>query len=331
MMRSKTRLKTIPLDAGVALERALKEHSHLPLVRVLRVTHGPSSSQVMMDEDRIAHNHLMRAYFVKRMPGYARRMDALFALVGEEFVRTAAVSSLSCRNDAFFAKRVPRLRDWYLSGSSGDSRLMDDLLGKRLRVNGIETTQTLREMMHETIAYFSRRHRLLTVYGQGDFHEMNVSLKPLLFDLDILGRNSFVGEYSVFFWSTLFHEAHLIPRYNAAHLGDLRGRERTRIAVTWAILDDVVDIVLSYEVSVKRRLAIDCYTQNVVLPMCEIDTGWIADLRHYLLMRVLCIIDVSRFEDDDLVASVGFLGLFWMRMRDKRDIISWGDLLMPVP
>lgn len=262
-------------------------------------------------------------------------IDSLLDVLFKGYSASAYMGSDKCVNDNLFSDRIApnsRYNKWYdgfkipLHGSEVDWSDMENAI---LFVNGVPIGD-IGGMMAKAQGEFTKKERLMVV-SQGDPIEMNLGIKPILFDFENAGRNDFIGETAVFLWSIFKDGGYFSPKYHPssywqhpASFGKIGENGYTDLDITVKTListgtaDErtakfILDISFD-NLCPDNRIGINReYFTKIVKPIITrfgmSEQEYFNKLSSYIFVRGLLCHNPKRVSQNDLLYCIGLISL----------------------
>ena len=233
--------------------------------------------------------------------------EPILSLYCDVFSRTLCLDSGES-SDIFFRDRIGnRLMRFYDDSFWGQNVTLN-LNGNAISIDMVEMKRTICE-------FFASKSKFWCVAAQCDPGDLNIGLKPTIFDCTGGGLVPVMAEFAVFFWYQVAQGNYFSPKYHeAAFLGHERVHQQT----------DTVSLVGSTEILHKvhrrRRIFLENYIRQVVEPIMEkvVYPDWYEDFCAFLTMRILAVFDISRMERKDTLLYLAYLALYTQKARPTR-------------
>ncbi len=203
----------------------------------------------------------------------------------------------------FFEDRVEkRLEDYY------SSSFIKKYSSQKIKVNGWLVTLNLEKVLHQTKKHFSVKKKYWSVPSQADPSDLNIATKLLIFDHLAGGWVPVMAEFASLFWYNLAQGQRLALIYNQGSFANHNEIYKKQDEVSVKGLD------ITHHPSPLRKEFLGYYIAKVINPFLEITgggyPGWYEDFKFFLTLRILGVFNVSGMEKNDLLLSLGYLGLF---------------------
>jgi hypothetical protein len=226
----------------------------------------------------------------------------LLKIYKKNFLKTLKMRSKSS-SEIFFDERINyRLKKWY------DRSMIESFDGKQYILNNCQLILNLKRNILSIKNYFAKKQNHWSVISQCDPTDLNLGLKPVVFDYTAGGYNPLMAEFATIFWYNLGQGSYLSPIYQKniftkykeiyKHLSKLKieGEE------------------LMYACAPVRYDFLKVYVESVITP-CFDQIGkydnWYEEFRNYFAMKVLCVFDVRCMTKKDLIFSLCMLEYFY--------------------
>lgn len=215
------------------------------------------------------------------------------------FSETCALDRGSA-SDIFFRDRMKTRIPAYYS----EVFLKDE---HRFTLNGREVCISLYEVISRLEKFFSCRSDYWCVAAQCDPGDLNIGLKPTLFDCTGGGMIPLMAEFAVLFWYQIAQGNYFSPKYHREAFF-----EHERVFEQIDTIDFFENSYLTHRSKRKRIEFLSLYTKTVIDPIVTRNkyTRWHEDFFCFLAMRILGIFNISKMERKDLLLSLGYLSLF---------------------
>jgi hypothetical protein len=232
------------------------------------------------------------------------------------------------QNDAFFHDRAQsggRIDQLYRGReiplpSAAESIDFDELSQFSLTVNGEKSEANLAELIAKARIQLSPEQKRYFVLSQGDPTERNVSINGTFFDFEVAGLNSFIQDVAIFACYNYFSGHYITPRYStideASEPADIK-KFAEGVSVHYSIDNGKKEINISTTFQHPRLKAemLRQYIEEVVkrVERCipEADgEQLVSQLQSAILLRIMGVKNLLRFEEKDLVLSLGLAGHF---------------------
>lgn len=203
----------------------------------------------------------------------------------------------------FYDNRVQsRLIAWYEDWQFNQYKI---IINENIIIN-------LKEVTDSTIEFFKVPKKYIAFYSQGDPNTLNIGMKPNFMDLTTAGCNYVGAEIAAFIWSELIADIYFCPKY---HKDSYKNHEKIvgiyrkyKPELQYSINKEEKIIKINGKIKTtrvrKEILAqyIDIFKKNNI----EIKS----ELRYYVIMRILCIFNVKKMEEFDIIYSFFCIGIF---------------------
>lgn len=260
-----------------------------------------------------------------RHPGALPRVTALVDAVCDSLLDAVAASGrpaplAACVPGLYLDRIRPggRIDTWYLSGRlslpgprTGGPLPLSTLTGHTFVVNGIPLRLDLPGAIRDAREALRSGRHWLTALTQGDPTEPNIADPLCWLDFEYAGRNALSGEIAVMLWYLLGMGGWLVPTYQpdvyartlplhlppvaTPHLQPVEHDERHRR----------LEIRYTWPVGPGRQAAITRLLQRVradlALAAGLSPDRFLAQIRHFLTLRILGVIPPARLTGSDLL------------------------------
>ncbi len=219
-------------------------------------------------------------------------------------------------SNVFFEDRIStRLKKFY------NKKFIDSFQNKTVILNGRLININLKNTIDSIDAYFKKQRAEWCVVSQCDPNDLNICVKPVIFDYLAGGLNPLMAEFATLFWHNVGQGNYLSPKYNKKYFLDHQ-----------AILKKLDKLEfrgnsLRHRSFIVRQDFLKAYVDLVIMPcMNKIGSfdSWYEDFKNYLAMKILAVFDVSRMEKKDIIFSLAYLEYFYNNINPKspKDLIN---------
>ena len=257
---------------------------------------------------------LLSDVYVKYGNHYKIAQKNVINMYKNSFLRTLKKTK-SNSSTIFFEDRVPtRLKKFY------PDSFWNQYNNFHLKLNDKEITLTIRHIQSSIINFFNnnKKRNNWSVISQCDPGDLNIGIKPIIFDYLAGGYNPIMAEFAAFFWYNLAQNSYFSPIYNKITFQnhpnvlsnlDLVNMDHNR---------------LTHKIDRRRKLFIEKYIDNILEPIfLKINDypDWYEHFKNYLAMRILCVFDLAQMPTKDVVLSLAYLDFFY-----NKNISTLSDL-----
>lgn len=212
-------------------------------------------------------------------------------------------------SDIFFKDRIStRLDKFY------NSKFIKLIDGKEFFLNNRKLRLQLEKTISSIKLFFKKDKLHWCVVSQGDPNDLNLGLKPILFDYEAAGWNPIMAEFANLFVYNLLQGSYLGPIYSKSSY--------KRHKEIYKYLDKVrlnKNRVEHKTLSLRRRFVF-IYIKKVLMPCfhrIENYNGWYEEFKNYFAMKILCRFDISKMPKKDMILSLCFLEYFYNTINPK--------------
>ena len=205
----------------------------------------------------------------------------------------------------FFQERIKsRLIKWYKGNK--DFKMIVNVSNK-----------STDKIISETIDYFVRNKKtnFECYLTQGDPNTLNIALKPCFFDLVTAGYNPIIAEFSISFISTLLYDNYFAPKYHSKsyynHENILDKYDAFSPNITWSKNKNIV--IKSNIITSKIRKE---YIKRYINILQKNDIKISKEIIYYLVMRLLCVLNINKFEKKDYYYSIYLIHYLYMNIKE---------------
>ncbi|PIR66340.1 MAG: hypothetical protein COU51_04470 [Parcubacteria group bacterium CG10_big_fil_rev_8_21_14_0_10_36_14] len=235
------------------------------------------------------HSELDKKYFI------------ILKLYKKVFLKTIKRDKENCA-DIFFENRIKtRINKFY------SKEFISSYQGKKIMINGNEIQLNLTKIFKELKSFFGNHRVTWTIISQCDPNDLNIGVKPLIFDYQAGGRVPFMAEFATFVWYNLVQGNYLSLIYNRH---SFKGHEDI-----FNKLDKVFvqGKSINHRISPIRQEAISAYIRYVVRPvMNKIGPyNFYLEFKNYLAMKIMAVFNVRKMSHKDLLLCLAYLQYFY--------------------
>ncbi len=217
------------------------------------------------------------------------------------FTKTLCKDFGTC-SDIFFRNRIAtRLERFY------SRRFQEKYSDFLFCINGYKTRLNFCTVMNDVTRFFKNKTKKWCIASQCDPTDLNIGIKPIVFDYLVGGLNPLMAEFSTFFWQNLLQGNYLSPMY---YPRVFRGHDKVFKQID-RIFYENKDV--THEISVKRMNFICDYIDFVLKPILNDISyqDWYNDFKNFLAVRILGVTDLNIMIEKDRNTSLAYLSLFY--------------------
>ena len=214
-----------------------------------------------------------------------------------------------CPSNIFFIDRIyTRLQKWYLNSKKLNNTIIY-CNNEKIALN---------EILNEIYTYFEKNicTKRQCVLTQGDPNTLNISTKPCFFDLATAGYNPIIGELAITIISTLIYDNYFCPKYHPKsyylHETALEQYKCFEPKLTVEKNKNVINIKSNIITSNVRKKYILKYLEILENNNIQIDE----EIKYYILMRLLCVFDISKMDHIDYYYSLFMICYFYKNIKN---------------
>ncbi|MDP3800435.1 MAG: hypothetical protein Q8Q90_03370 [bacterium] len=212
-------------------------------------------------------------------------------------------------SDIFFKDRIStRLEKFY------SPKFIKSINDKEVFLNGNKLKLQLEKTISTIKSFFKKDGLHWCVISQGDPNDLNLGLKPVLFDYEAAGWNPLMAEFANLFVYNLIQGSYLGPVYSKAsykrHKEIYKYLDKVRLSKN----------KLEHKTLSLRRKFVFMYIKKVLMPCfhkIENYNGWYEEFKNYFAMKILCRFDISKMPKKDMILSLCFLEYFYNTINPK--------------
>lgn len=284
-------------------------------------------------EGGLLQNKINLALFREDDQQLLSRTKDIFSTIGDIYDRTLTPPTVSDgRNDIFFYDRLSadgRLRRIYfgkeISFASGDRMTLERFLGHTIFLDNGRTGLVPMAILERATKDLSPRVGRRFVISTGDLTETNITINGDFFDFEVGGYNSFAQDVAVFAAYNLFGGHYMIPKYSA-----LDGRSEDFLSVgereNLEKFMETIGASYEFDASGKNRLFIsmkfpfppvkraimgqfnDLVVRRIEGKISDAENRSMVDIfRASLIARLLAVKNILRFDEQDLLVTIGLM------------------------
>ena len=283
---------------------------YYPVPRLLQVQRGNNIGLLIFEyEDSIQNEKGLLVDLFANRRSRIEALNPILNLYRRVFLRTLKKArGLSC--DIFFKDRIPtRLTKFY------SPRFVRSVGGKVVFFNGQRLELHLEKIISDIKSFFKEAKLYWCVVSQCDPIDLNLGIKPILFDYEAGGWNPLTAEFAAFFWyNNIAQGNYQGPLYSSSSF-----KRHRRI---YNCLDQVrlYGNKLEYKSSLLRQEFVSKYINRVLIPCFEV-TGdykdWYKEFKNYLAMKILCRFNLTKMAKRDMLLSLCLLEYFYNVINPK--------------
>lgn len=268
-------------------------------------------------DDSIGENKgLLHDFIIKCEKEHKSGKDVInniFKYYDNSLKRLRKVSSYPMQE--FYDKRInSRLMMWYKDCEYYEYEII---------ING-KIIISLEAIIKKLINFFYDEKEYLAFFSQGDPNTLNIGVKPIFMDLTTAGCNYVVAEVAAFVWSELVADAYFNPKYHAKsynnHEEVFNIYEKYKPDLRYLIDKDKKTIYIDGKLKtskVRKEILyqyFDIFIRNNIKIKSEI--------KYYIIMRILCIFNVCKMEEIDIMYSFLWIGIFYNMLEDDENVLD---------
>ncbi len=206
-------------------------------------------------------------------------------------------------SDILFKSRVEtRLKKYY------DKKFISQVNGYQYNLNGRKITLDLEKILESIEVFYNNRSKTWCVLSQCDPNDLNIGTKPIVLDYLAGGWNPLMAEFATLFWYQLAQGSYLALKYNARAFKNHENIFSKIETVTFN------NNQLSHQITPLRKEFTQLYIKQVIDPlMLTIGDypNWYEEFKNFIVMKILCVFDVTKMDKEDMFLSLGYLQLFY--------------------
>jgi len=204
--------------------------------------------------------------------------------------------------DVFFMDRALKLKEKYSVIYASKDQV-------ELTFNSLNVSINLTEIIDSIELYFIKKEgsELWSVISQADPSDLNIGIKPVIFDYLGGGMVPLMAEFANIIWEQVAQSAMLAPTYNPVMY--------TEHDMVYKNLPNITfqNGTITFVPPPDRLIFLSEYTRQVIMPVMDrIDySDWYYDLKNHIAMRILGVFDVNNFSSEHKSLAFAYLGLFY--------------------
>lgn len=244
---------------------------------------------------------LLVDYFANQLE-LDKRYFKILKLYKKVFLKTIKKDKENCAN-IFFENRIKtRINKFY------SNEFINSYQDKKIKINNNEIQLNIIKIFKELKSFFANHKITWTIISQCDPNDLNIGVKPLVFDYQAGGRVPFMAEFATFIWYNLAQGNYLALIYNSQAF---KGHENI-----FNKLDKVSirEKSINHKISLIRRDAILSYIENVVRPVMN-KIGpynyFYLEFKNYLAMKIMAVFNVEKMSCKDQLFCLAYLQYFY--------------------
>ena len=196
----------------------------------------------------------------------------------------------------------------------------------------IENERTnIRRLIKECEEYFKKDNVYLCFLTQGDPNTLNIGVKPIFFDYNTSGYNSYIAEFATFMWSTLIADIYFCTKY---HRNSYKNHEdiyyhnkkyTPNIMYKVNSREKIINIEGKAKTSKTRVYIIVEYLKMLKRKGLKITD----EIIYFFIMRILCVFDLKQMEEIDQIYCLYFIHIVYkMKQSNKTNEEYLKDIMM---
>lgn len=266
-------------------------------------------------ESSIDNNRGLLADFFSNQDGSTNDIEMLITMFRNVFTTFTRIDMGTSANAFYRDRAQARIPTFY------PREFLNEVDGKGLILNGEAVSIRLSEILASVQNYFTKNKLLPCILSQADPSDLNLGLKPIVFDYANGGWNPLISELASQFWFCLILSNYLAPTYNpcpyANHSAVFHNLGKVNLQ----------GINLDHTISPARKTFLTQYIEDVIMPAMSCTpeySNWYEDFRHFLAMRILGIFNVSTMNYMDQYICLAYLEkYFWnTSITSPKDLIK---------
>ncbi len=249
---------------------------------------------------------LLNDYFVKndfKMNYNENKMNKILSIYNESSKKR--IWNDMSPIDAFFKDRInSRLINWYDN---------EKQFNKKVVINGYQSISTS-EILEETKKYFQKNKQHLCFVTQGDHNSLNISTTPYFFDISLLGYNYAIGEFAICLVSILIFDQYICPKYHPKSFYN-----HDEICKKNKYYKPKINYRNGNLIEINGYLEVTSIRKQYILKFLEIikDFDIYDDLIYFIVMRLMCIFNISKFDKDDYYYIIFLVHYFYNKLKNN--------------
>ncbi|TSC73233.1 MAG: hypothetical protein G01um101470_214 [Parcubacteria group bacterium Gr01-1014_70] len=232
---------------------------------------------------------------------YDAELRKILLMFKNVFVRTLCKDFYTA-SDIFFRDRVAtRVEKFYSRG------FKEKYFNSLFCINGYKTRLDSGQITDGIVGFFKNKTKKWCIASQCDPTDLNIGIKPIVFDYLVGGLNPLMAEFATFFWQNLLQGNYLSPIYYPRVF-----REHDKV---FKQIDKISyeNGDITHELSTKRVNFICDYIDLVLKPVLigVHYPDWYNDFKNFLAVRILGVTDLNIMTEKDRNISLAYLSLFY--------------------
>lgn len=222
--------------------------------------------------------------------------------------RNSFKKTCSKTSDVFFKDRIEtRLKKYYKQNFFEETGGLNFIFKKR-EIRNIE----LNKIISFLEKFLLNKKSEYCVLSQCDPNDLNIGIKPIVFDYLGGGYNPLMAEFAILFWYCIAQGNYFSVIYNENEYVDHPNiiKKIDRVTFRKGKLDHFP--------SRKRITFLINYIDRVINPLIKKmpdNYDWYGDFKNYLAMRIISVFDVSAMEEKDKNLSLAYLDIFYNQIK----------------
>lgn len=229
------------------------------------------------------------------------------------FLKTLTKSSdtSSC---IFFSDRVQNRLPIYYQKSFLNKKFVFTLNGRSINME-------LGVIVNKIERFFSAKKKRWSVVSQCDPNDLNIGIRPVIFDFTAGGMVPLMAEFATLFWYQLAQGSYLSLKYNDQAFKEHRHIYKRMNRV------DMIGTSIKHIPSKLRVQFLEEYIEQVIEPCFDKISdfsGWYEEFKNYIAMKIIGVFNVSEMDKKDMLLSLGYLYLFYetTNITEPRDLLK---------
>lgn len=291
-----------------------------------------------------AINHELLTHDQGQIDSMIKRLDAIFESLHKVFNDSLNTEPyiLDGANDQFFSSRLlPGARfDGIYSGSSfkfsssNEEISTNELFNFQISTNGHFASKSINELIADAREKLDPKKPRVFVISQGDLLESNLTINGTFFDFETAGINALSQEMAVFLCGIYFGGHYIYAKYSpldsSYRTGDVYEFEKSVSAKCQLEKDKKqFNVDLNFPFPPIKKALIENYLIRVIEPLEkrlpeELSLKLFEELRSAILVRILAVKKIPKFDEKDQLFSLGLVAHFF---EDSKQYTKMSDFI----
>lgn len=177
-------------------------------------------------------------------------------------------------------------------------------------LNGNKISVSPNPIFKNVSRFFKNEDKKWCVVSQCDPNDLNIGIKPIIFDYTAGGLVPLMAEFATFFWYQLAQGSYLSLKYNKKAFIDHKEiyKKMDHVSVRGNKIKHIPsEMRLAFIEEYVKCIINPCFKK---IPPGDID-DWYEQFKNYLAMKIIGVFNVSKMSRKDQLLSMGYLQFFY--------------------